>query len=113
MISRQSRESAGGVLSFTFLDVLTCTMGSLVLLVVILGQKATHTRLEDALRYGPQKASPSGVAIGGPTSEASRGEPSLVPPSSAMSAAEVAAQLTKLQKQDADLTKLRAKAAER
>jgi chemotaxis protein histidine kinase CheA len=49
MIRRRTSEAGGGVLSFTFLDVLTCTMGSLVLLLVVLAQKATDVTLEEAL----------------------------------------------------------------
>lgn len=49
MIRRRTSEAGGGVLSFTFLDVLTCTMGSLVLLLVVLAQKATNVTLEEAL----------------------------------------------------------------
>ncbi|BBO34853.1 hypothetical protein [Lacipirellula parvula] len=49
MIRRRTSEAGGGVLSFTFLDVLTCTMGSLVLLLVVLAQRATNVTLEEAL----------------------------------------------------------------
>jgi hypothetical protein len=37
MTSRRANDAAGSVLSFTFLDVLMCTMGSLLLLLVVLG----------------------------------------------------------------------------
>lgn len=58
MIRRRTSEAGGGVLSFTFLDVLTCTMGSLVLLLVVLAQKATDVTLEEALKNAakPQAA---------------------------------------------------------
>jgi hypothetical protein len=36
-MSRRASDSAGSVLSFTFLDVLMCTMGSLLLLLVVFG----------------------------------------------------------------------------
>src|SRR5215213_9494880 len=106
MSSRPTRESGGGVLSFTFLDVLTCTMGSLVLLVVILGQKAAHTRLEDALRNGPRKGAAT-AAAGKNSAELA----SLEPPSSSGPNARNA--LAQLRKQEAELAKLRGKAAER
>ncbi|MBA3483514.1 MAG: hypothetical protein H0T51_17040 [Pirellulales bacterium] len=104
MSSRPTRESGGGVLSFTFLDVLTCTMGSLVLLVVILGQKAAHTRLEDALRNGPRKP---GEAPGAPLVEANPA------PGPAVDPAKVAAKLAELKQQEAQLAELRAEAAKR
>ncbi|WP_428305920.1 hypothetical protein [Lacipirellula sp.] len=49
MIRRRTSEAGGGVLSFTFLDVLTCTMGSLVLLLVVLAQRSSNVSLEEAL----------------------------------------------------------------
>ena len=59
MIRRRTSEAGGGVLWFTFLDVLTCTMGSLVLLLVVLAQKASNVTLEEALANAkkPQAAS--------------------------------------------------------
>ncbi|MBL9165392.1 MAG: hypothetical protein JNL18_21875 [Planctomycetaceae bacterium] len=56
MIRRRTSEAGGGVLSFTFLDVLTCTMGSLVLLLVVLAQKATNVTLEEALANAAKPA---------------------------------------------------------
>ena len=48
MTSRRASEGAGSVLSFTFLDVLMCTMGSLLLLLVVFGviAKKARTRRE-------------------------------------------------------------------
>lgn len=97
MSSRAARESGGGVLSFTFLDVLTCTMGSLVLLVVIIGQKAAHTRLEDALRNGPRRPT-AAAAVEAPADQ---------------DASALAAQLAKTQEDESKLAALRAEAEER
>lgn len=58
MIRRRTSEAGGGVLSFTFLDVLTCTMGSLVLLLVVLAQKATDVTLEEALKNAAKPQAP-------------------------------------------------------
>lgn len=49
-MSRSRGETEGGVLSFSFLDVLSCTMGCLVLLVVIFGQRADNISLDEALK---------------------------------------------------------------
>ncbi len=49
MSRRRASDGAGSVLSFTFLDVLMCTMGSLLLLLVVFGviaKKATRARRE-------------------------------------------------------------------
>ena len=73
MIRRRTSEAGGGVLSFTFLDVLTCTMGSLVLLLVVLAQKATDVTLEEALANANK---PKPVAVENPpTEEASPEQP--------------------------------------
>jgi len=73
MIRRRTSEAGGGVLSFTFLDVLTCTMGSLVLLLVVLAQKATDVTLEEALANANK---PKPVAVENPpTEEASSEQP--------------------------------------
>src|SRR5262249_31962655 len=48
-MSRRASEGASSVLSFTFLDVLMCTMGSLLLLLVVFGviaKKGTRMRRE-------------------------------------------------------------------
>jgi hypothetical protein len=103
MISRLTRETAGGVLSFTFLDVLTCTMGSLVLLVVVLGEKAADTRLEDALRTGPRAR---------PQSAPAEQSPELATPTS-ISAGDAAATLAALRERQAKLDELRQRASER
>jgi hypothetical protein len=103
MITRLSREAAGGVLSFTFLDVLTCTMGSLVLLVVVLGEKASDTRLEDALRAGPRAAQQDDRA----------GEATASASPLTMSAGDAAATLAALRDRQTKLAELRKQAAER
>jgi len=100
MKSRRLGESGGGVLSFTFLDVLTCTMGSLILLVVILGEKAKNTRLEDALRNGTGRATPTAANA-------------VEVPSPMAGAKATAAQLAELRRRQAQLEQLRTKAAER
>src|ERR1700752_3504661 len=49
MSSRRASDGASSVLSFTFLDVLMCTMGSLLLLLVVFGviaKKGTRMRRE-------------------------------------------------------------------
>jgi hypothetical protein len=66
MIRRSKSESGGSVLSFTFLDVLTCTMGSLVLLVVVLGQQAKHASLEEALRHRGKPGAPKPTFVESP-----------------------------------------------
>jgi len=115
MSSRPTRDSGGGVLSFTFLDVLTCTMGSLVLLVVILGQKAGKTSLEEALRnakagavsHGGEHPSATETAPGGASPQVST--PPTADPASQVGDAELAT----LQSQDIELQRLREKAKQR
>lgn len=72
MIRRRTSEAGGGVLSFTFLDVLTCTMGSLVLLLVVLAQKATNVTLEEALANANK---PRPAAAENPPAKAASTEP--------------------------------------
>src|SRR5688572_23278391 len=136
MSSRQPRE-AGGVLSFTFLDVLTCTMGSLVLLVVVLGERAADIRLEDALRNGPKRGDSANLTREGDltgegeapaepgervpalgSAGASPSQPKLgdrveMNSASNLTAAEAASQLESLRKQQKELASLRRKATER
>ncbi|RIK75566.1 MAG: hypothetical protein DCC67_15140 [Planctomycetota bacterium] len=73
-MSRRRGETEGGVLSFTFLDVLSCTMGSLVLLVVVFGQRADKISLETALKSKHVR------------SRSSAGEPAAAPNASAAAA---------------------------
>ncbi len=100
-MSRRTGET-GGVLSFTFLDVLTCTMGSLVLLVVVLGQRAKDVRLDEALKHQgtgeiakSAPKSPEAKALEGPTAE------------------DAQKKLAELKAQQAELDKLRAQAVSR
>jgi hypothetical protein len=88
MIRRRTSEAGGGVLSFTFLDVLTCTMGSLVLLLVVLAQKATDVTLEEALANA-NKPKPA-AAENPPTEEASLEQPDQPGKTDAKTAAAVA-----------------------
>jgi hypothetical protein len=108
MMSRRSGET-GGVLSFTFLDVLTCTMGSLILLVIVLGQKAKDTRLEDALKNRGKNPPHS--------EDVANSQPTLGDENSAMAAnldaAEAKKRLAELRGRQAKIDKLRAEAAER
>jgi hypothetical protein len=113
MISRQTREQAGGVLSFTFLDVLTCTMGSLVLLVVVLGQKAASTKLEDALRYGPRKGEPASAAATAADTIAAITAPEKTAANTGVNAEVVAKQLSQLSEHEQKLAELRALAVQR
>jgi TolA-binding protein len=46
-------DSQGGVLSFTYLDVLVCTMGSLVLMLVMFAERAKKVALVEACKSQP------------------------------------------------------------
>ena len=56
MTSRRG-DSQGGVLSFTYLDVLVCTMGSLVLMLVMFSERAKRAALAEAEKDEPPAAS--------------------------------------------------------
>jgi hypothetical protein len=108
-MSRRASDSAGSVLSFTFLDVLMCTMGSLLLLLVVFGvivKKSTRER-----RAGEQ-AQISLAALSQPTAPASAGAvaPAAEPEDDA---ADLAQQLEELRRQQSEVEQLRADAAER
>src|SRR5688572_19271757 len=108
MMSRRSGET-GGVLSFTFLDVLTCTMGSLILLVIVLGQKAKDTRLEDALKNrGKTQLQSKDVAQSEPAP--SDEHAALL---ASLDAEEAKKKLAELRRRQAELEELRAEADER
>lgn len=48
MNGRKPGETSGSVLSFTYLDVLVCTMGSLLLMLVMFGEKAKRVAIAEA-----------------------------------------------------------------
>jgi hypothetical protein len=100
MSSRAAEESSGGVLSFTFLDVLTCTMGSLVLLLVVLGERAKRTA------YAEVMAEQAAVVVTADVLAASESDLEI-------SADEAAKELADIRAKQADLEKLRADAVQR
>jgi hypothetical protein len=101
-MSRRTGE-AGGVLSFTFLDVLTCTMGSLVLLVVVLGQRGREVRLEEALKHRGKNPHVETPAPAQQETDVSTN----------ITAEQAQAKLAELRKQKAKLDKIRAEAIAR
>ncbi|MCC6492563.1 MAG: hypothetical protein IT424_06035 [Pirellulales bacterium] len=111
-MSQRRGEAEGGVLSFTFLDVLSCTMGSLVLLVVVFGQRANRISLADALQSKHLRA-----AAGAGAAELDRNDQSppreRQPPEAMLSAGEAARLLEEAQQAQAALDELRAAALER
>ena len=102
-MSRSAAES-GSVLSFTFLDVLTCTMGTLVLLLVVLGERAKRAAVAEALA---EAAVPAAVAKAEPGADRSD-DRSTAP----LSAEEAAKQLAEVQARQAEMEKVRAQAAQ-
>jgi hypothetical protein len=112
-MSRRASD-ANSVLSFTFLDVLMCTMGSLLLLLVVFGviaKKATRARREG------EAANITLAALTAPTPAASGGDPA-VPPQPADDSlptdpVALAKALEELRKQQADLEQTKQKIAER
>lgn len=48
MNGRKPGETSGSVLSFTYLDVLVCTMGSLLLMLVMFGEKAKRAAIAES-----------------------------------------------------------------
>ncbi len=110
-MSRRASDSAGSVLSFTFLDVLMCTMGSLLLLLVIFGAimaKATRERREGELAQLTLEAlnAPKPTAPAAPPEE----------PATAIAAADdpgaLARQLEQLRREQADAERRLREAAE-
>ena len=101
-MSSRAAEETGGVLSFTFLDVLTCTMGTLVLLLVVFGERAKQALVADA------KARHDAVAATAVESPSAPGAPE-----SGMPAGTAAEQLAAFQKKQAELDKIRVAAAAR
>ena len=99
MSSRATGEPSGGVLSFTFLDVLTCTMGTLVLLLVVLGERAKRTAVAAA---AAEVAAASLLSAPPPGSHH--------PP---LTAEQAEAQMATWRTRQAELDALRAEAAER
>jgi len=61
MNGRKPGENSGSVLSFTYLDVLVCTMGSLLLMLVMFGEKAKLAAIAEAQakEAEPAAAAPS------------------------------------------------------
>jgi TolA-binding protein len=91
MSSRPAEE--GGVLSFTFLDVLTCTMGTLVLLLVVFGERAKQALVAEARARREAVA----ATAADPPIDAAAGTPE---------------QLAALERRQAELDEARARAAE-
>jgi hypothetical protein len=112
MTSRRASDG-GSVLSFTFLDVLMCTMGSLLLLLVVFGviaKKATRQR-----RAG-EVASFSLAALGAPSAPptaASNANAAEAPSASTTDPDDLARELEELRRNQAELERRRAAAAER
>ena len=118
MIRRRTTEAGGGVLSFTFLDVLTCTMGSLVLLLVVLAQRSTNVTLEEALKnaHKPRAAAGDPVPTGPNTTEiaaVAADEPPATEAEHQLTPEELQKNLAELREQMPRLEKLRIEAAER
>ncbi len=110
MSSRRTSEGGSSVLSFTFLDVLMCTMGSLLLLLVVFGviaQKATRKRRDGEvanISLTALSAPTAPPAAAGPDAEAGQHAPE--------DPAELRKQLESLEAEQQRLEKLRAEAAE-
>jgi chemotaxis protein histidine kinase CheA len=102
-MSRPAAES-GSVLSFTFLDVLTCTMGTLVLLLVVVGERAKRAAVDEARAEAAAKA--KAVATTAPDEAASEA------PSDPLTAEQAAALLAEARAREAELEKFRAQAVQ-
>lgn len=109
MTSRRANDG-GSVLSFTFLDVLMCTMGSLLLLLVVFGviaKKSTRARREG------EQARISLAALKAPEAAPAEAQAPVVPPADAGDPVALARQLETIRAEQADLERLRGEAAER
>jgi hypothetical protein len=107
-MSRQAQDG-GSVLSFTFLDVLMCTMGSLLLLLVVFGviaRKSTRARREGEESRISLAALTQPTAPPGATADAA-------PESDAPDVGALAQQLEKVRAEQQQLDRLRREAAER
>jgi hypothetical protein len=95
MTSRRG-DSQGGVLSFTYLDVLVCTMGSLVLMLVMFSEKAKRAALAEAEKRDPPAAVATAAIEATPPADADK----------------LARQLSDLRRRQANLEQARAQAQE-
>jgi hypothetical protein len=95
MTSRRG-DSQGGVLSFTYLDVLVCTMGSLVLMLVMFSERAKRAALAEAEKREPPAATAT------TSSEATQ----------AVDSEDLARQLAVVRQQQAELERARRQARE-
>jgi hypothetical protein len=109
MTSRRANDG-GSVLSFTFLDVLMCTMGSLLLLLVVFGviaKKSTRARREG------EEARISLAALKAPNAPPAGVEAPVAAPTDASDPAALARQLERVRAEQETLERLRGQAAER
>jgi hypothetical protein len=112
MTSRRASEGAGSVLSFTFLDVLMCTMGSLLLLLVVFGVIAKKARM----RREGEVARVSLAALKAPGAQptpAPGGDDPAAEKPPADDPAELARQLEQVRGEQAKIDQLRTEAADR
>jgi hypothetical protein len=110
MNRRKASDAGGSVLSFTFLDVLMCTMGSLLLLLVLFGvivKKSTRARREG------ESITISLAALNAPDAPAQAAAPPAPPAAEVAAVEEMSQQLAKLRGEQAEIERIRGEAAQR
>jgi hypothetical protein len=110
MNRRKASDAGGSVLSFTFLDVLMCTMGSLLLLLVLFGvivKKSTRARREG------EDVTISLAALNAPDAPAQAAAPPAPPAADIAAVEEMSQQLAKLRKEQAEIERIRGEASQR
>jgi TolA-binding protein len=110
MNRRKASDAGGSVLSFTFLDVLMCTMGSLLLLLVLFGvivKKSTRARREG------ENVTISLAALNAPDAPAQAASPPARPADEVAAVEEMSQQLAKLRSEQAEIERIRGEAAQR
>jgi hypothetical protein len=110
MNRRKASDAGGSVLSFTFLDVLMCTMGSLLLLLVLFGvivKKSTRARREG------ENVTISLAALNAPDAPARPAAPPAPPVDEVAAVEEMSQQLAKLRSEQGEIERIRGEAAQR